>query len=422
MSIFAAMFAGVSGLNAQSQSLGIISDNIANLNTVGYKVTRTDFSTLVTQQATLTSFSPGGVLSRPSQLIDQQGLLQSSSSDTDIALSGDGFFIVNTQSASSNSQFFFTRAGSFETDINGNLVNTAGFFLQGWPTDSTGTPTVGNLSILDNLQTVNVTGVSGTAKATSSIEIGANLPASATVGSSFDNNVLIFDSLGVAHNLKLTWTKTATNTWDLAIADPTLASDSSVTTGTSAPATVLSAVTFNGDGTPNTISIPTISITGWTTGASDSTISLDVGTANQADGLTQFSGNFSTSFINQDGVQFGVFSGVNISENGLVTAIFDNGQTRPIFQIPVATFTNANGLTARTGNIYQQTDRSGQPLLNFAGSGGAAKISPSSLEASTVDLAEEFTRMIVTQRAFSANSRIITTADEMLDELVRIKR
>ncbi len=139
-------------------------------------------------------------------------------------------------------------------------------------------------------------------------------------------------------------------------------------------------------------------------------------------GLTQFSDNFSTIFIQQDGVPTGVLSGLTISDVGQVVALFDNGLTRPIFKVPLATFSNPNGLGQNTGNIFSPTDKSGDPLLNTAGDGPAGKIAQSALEASTVDIAEEFTKMIITQRAFSANSKVITTADEMLDELVRIKR
>lgn len=439
MSLFGAMFSAVSGMNSQSQALATISDNISNLNTVGYKSTQARFSTLVTQQATESSYSPGGVRMHPFQLVDKQGLLVSSDSPTDIAISGKGFLVVNARNNSSG-QFLYTRAGSFTVDRNGFLQNSAGYYLQGWPTDPTGKPTVANTSITSTLSTVNVTGISGVAVGTSNVDLGINLPASAPTGDTESSNVLIYDSLGVSHNMHITWTKSAINTWDFAIGDPTLASDPTVQTGTITAGNV-GTVTFNGDGTlasttlgslaggppPVFTASPTIDIdftnpaaTG--TGAQPSAISLNLGALNTSNGLTQFSGSFTTTFIHQDGVQFGLFNGVRIDDSGLVTALFDNGETRPIYKIPLATFPNASALEAKAGNAYGQTDGSGLVLLNFADQTQASKINSGSLESSNVDLGTEFTNMIVDQRAFSANTRVITTADQMLNDLVQVIR
>src|SRR3546814_870601 len=140
------------------------------------------------------------------------------------------------------------------------------------------------------------------------------------------------------------------------------------------------------------------------------------------DGLTQFAGDFTISNIDQDGVRFGNYTGITISEEGIVTALFDNGQRQDIYQLPLGMFRNPNGLEGKTGNVYLETDRSGNFQLNLAGNGGAGDIAPGALEASTVDRAEEFTKMIITQRAYSANTKVITTPDEMLDELILIKR
>jgi flagellar hook protein FlgE len=159
----------------------------------------------------------------------------------------------------------------------------------------------------------------------------------------------------------------------------------------------------------------------WVDGTTD-TIVMNVGVAGTVEGLTQFSGQYLVSQIEQDGVQFGSFTSVQIDEFGIVTAIFDNGRTLPIFQVPLATFANPNGLLAQSGNVYIETTQSGQYFLRAPITGGAGQIEGGALEASTVDLATEFTDMIITQRAYSASAKIITTADEMLDELVRIKR
>ena len=541
MSLYGAMFSGVSGLDAQSQALGTIADNIANVNTTGYKATFARFSTLVTQQATNNSYSPGGVQFNSISEIGRQGLLQSSASPTDLAISGEGLFVVNAVAdPTSSDPYLFTRAGAFAPDENGNLKNTAGFYLQGWATDASGTPTATNTAVLGSLEPVNVAGVSGSATATSAIRLGLNLPATGAINSTAVTNVQVFDSLGVAHDLTFTWTKSALNEWDLALKTPTGATnttienssggilaaagrldfasiptdgqtvvitdgsgpaltfefdtnssvsgsniavdissstttsqvasallaayqsstgDTRLTQGTGAdtstllftqsstgaatvinstgaaaitqssnsftvPATTVSgaAMTFNGNGTPSAINIATLRVNNLSSGALDSVISLDLGTVDLSDGLTQFSGAYNITFINQNGVQFGTFSGVNISDEGLVVALFDNGETLPIYKIPLVTFANFNGLTAKTGNVYVSSDSSGVPVLRVAKTGSAGAVTSGSLENSTVDLGTEFTNMILAQRAYSATTRIITTADEMLDELIRIKR
>jgi flagellar hook protein FlgE len=182
------------------------------------------------------------------------------------------------------------------------------------------------------------------------------------------------------------------------------------------------AMTFNGNGTPSAINVANVRVSNWSSGALDSAVALDLGTVNLSNGVTQFSGAYNVTFINQNGVQFGTFSGVSISDEGLVVALFDNGETLPIYKIPLVTFANFNGLTAKTGNVYVSSDSSGVPVLRIAKSGSAGAVTAGSLENSTVDLGTEFTNMILAQRAYSATTRIITTADEMLDELVRIKR
>lgn len=421
MGIFGAMFTGVSGLNAQAQAMGMISDNISNVNTIGFKGTQAKFSTLVTEAATSTSFTPGGVVTRPFQMVDRQGLLQSTGNSTDLAIIGAGFFVTNTASDGSG-EYLYSRAGSWNPDSTGNLRNTAGAYLRGWPTDATGLPTVAT-TVLSNTQSVNVSSLGGAAVASSTVALGANLPAGATTGSTQSLSIQIFDSLGGAHNLPVTYTKTAVaNQWTMTVGNPTLASSGAVSGTTTFAATT---VNFNGDGTigatvPNPV--PTIAISGFTTGAIDSAITMNLGTTGQADGMTQFAAPFTTNFINQNGVPPGNFTGVTIGDTGLVTAQFDNGLTRPIYQLPLMMFSNPNGLQAENGNLYRETSESGPGLLNSPGAGGAGGIAAGALEGSTVDLAGEFTNMIITQQAYSANARIITAADEMLDEVVRIAR
>lgn len=425
MSLYGAMFSGVSGLNAQSQALGMISDNISNVNTVGYKTSKASFSTLVTRQALQSYYAPGGVRSSPVSMIDKQGLLQSSSSATDLAISGQGFFVVTgTNAPTSSDTRSYTRAGQFITDSEGYLQTPSGYYLNGWATDSSGTPTAANTSVLSSLEPVRVNSVSGSATPTSSIEIGANLPASASVSSTETTNVQIFDSLGVSHDVTFTWTKASANTWTLTAAATGVGTVEEGSVGSGTPFSV--SVVFNSDGTPATFdgaaTPPNLALSSLTSAGANMSISLDLGTQNTADGMTQFSSNYSTSFVNQDGVQYGNFYGVSVDDNGIVTALYDNGETLKIYKLPVATFPNPNGLDAKTGTVFTQSANSGDYYLRGAGEANAGKIAPSSLEASTTDLANEFTNMIITQRAYAASTKIITTADEMLNDLISVKR
>jgi len=560
MSIYGAMFSGVSGLNANSQALGAIADNITNINTIGYKSTEVRFQTLVTAQASLNNYSPGGVQQRPFAAVDVQGLFQSSTNATDLGISGEGFFVVNETSGTSGTAttgFKFTRAGAYNADKSGYLKNTAGYYLQGYKTNASGQTVDSNNNsfnpdptVFTNLETIRLNNIGGTADATENLTFGANLPAEAAVAATSNTTIQVYDSLGVAHNLQLIWTKTANNAWDLSIDPPSqaasavltassggvyasvgrldfssntsdgdtievtlqgsvmtfefdsggsatgVAAGGTVTIGASASATASNLVTalnaadtltttarfatngssssriditqyfttatdasatdivvqasatsnikqsgagsftirdldlepsatngivFDGSGIPTSFNVDDIALD-VNNGAADLNIDFDFGTVGQADGLTQFAAAYNPSFIDTDGAAFGQFSGVTISEAGLVTALFENGDIRPIFKIPVATFPNPNGLGSNTGNVYNQTDFSGLFFLRTAGTGGAGTVQNSVLESSTVDVAKEFTNMITTQRAYSASAKIISTADEMLDELVRIKR
>ncbi len=741
MSIFGAMQSGISGLAAQSSAMGAISDNIANVNTIGYKVTGNKFSTLVTKQTSSTLYSPGGVQSRPRQEISAQGLLSSTSSSTDLGISGSGFFVVNqAANPGEGDMWAYTRAGSFGLDDNGYLVNTGGFYAQGWsllPWDGNPNASVVNVNginymkayydqngktiyindnIIDNrnLRPVNLSTIGGTATPTQQISLGANLPSSAPIfdpanasaGGKEKVSALIYDSLGNASNLSLEYTKTSSNGWAMSSSIPsgaaslvmtgttengkdlskdvyyaagqlefssipqngstisisdagtgktytfefvnnaagytgtnipveisqqvvsvddfvknfeaalkanmpsadrftadgnkisivqstmgsaltidasktlsclqsavnpradtglptgvfdipqidddikngarldfnstaaadyegkTLTINGKVYTFTSTPdvndpldvdisdaingadidpakvvkalasalnntadepnrfvasgmsleilpsssggditidttglgtaidgvirnkdgewgsiqnknavlgntfktnttqdqqGSIVPAVRFNSDGTPKEFWVNSMEIE-WANGAENMTgesghgtpITLNMGNVGINDGLTNLSGNFTTNYIKQDGAKFGSYAGVHVDENGVVTALFDNGETRPIAILPLATFANPEGLESLTGNSWLETDASGQALLKMAGTNGAGEITGGALESSKTDLATEFSNMIVTQRAYSAATKIITTADEMLDELTRM--
>jgi flagellar hook protein FlgE len=425
MSLSSALSTAVSGLTAQSLALSDISKNISNASTTAYKSTATDFQTMLTGvQGADTS---GGVMAMPMTNLSQQGQITSTSTPTNVAIDGAGFFVVASNAKASASDFAYTRDGSFTTDAAGNLVNDQGYYLQGFPTDSSGKVTVANASDLSNLSPINLSKIGGTAKATTQINFTANLPANANVGDAFTTSTTMIDSLGVSHTIGQTWTKTGANTWSLALADPTLTSNPSVTSGSISPSTV--DVTFDTSGVlASTSPAPVdLAITGLTTGAADSNISLNLGTVGKTDGITQFASSTSTAQLGnpsytQDGAIYGQLSGVTINEEGLVTASFDNGVKLPVYQIPIATFPNPSGLTPVSGTIYAQNQAAGNVGLQMPSDSGAGKIEAQALEGSTTDIASEFNKMIVAQQAYSAASQVVTTVKSMFDTLSQALR
>ncbi len=446
---FAALASGVSGLKAFTEGIGAISDNIVNLNTVGYKETRNRFTTLVTETQSVQRFSPGGVAARAQTLVSQQGLLRNTGSQTDLGIDGKGFFVVKS-APSANSPtgtFQFTRAGNFTPDDEGFLKNTAGLFLMGFPIDRNGNiPT--NLGDLNSLVPINTSGLTGTAEATDTVGVRINLQASltattatvnagdlanGTVTADFERTITIFDAQGTAQDLTLAAVKTGTNTFRFEIfGDPT-----KMNTTATPPGLVLSGeMFFNSDGSlqkyvedfPTATTIdpgagnpisPSADIT-YANGAGTETVTFKLGTSGDTDGVTQFDSISTLISTSANGAVFGNVIGVNVSEDGVVTALFDNGLSRDVFQLPLATFPNPDGLTRLQGNAFGVSDFSGKFSIVLPGTGGAGTIAPSTLESSTVDLAAEFADLIATQRAFSAATRIITTADQILQDLVRI--
>jgi flagellar hook protein FlgE len=624
MSLFGALNSSVTGLQAQSDALGIISDNISNVNTTGYKANKANFQSLVTAAATQTSFNPGGVQLRPTQEVGAQGILNGSDISTDLAIEGNGMFAVKDAVGNVDAnELLYTRAGNFRVDDNGDLRNANGFLLQGWRLQDDGNGNLEPPADKDNpgsLETVNVDGFSGIARATSNIELGANLPPNLNVSETRQATSRIFDGEGTPHNLQFEFSRNdgsgnelGPNQYRVDIHAPTLSDDPNnpqsglfdlggseldVSTiaipnanagnlgaalggaaGTDFSQISNSTVDFDGDGTADaretiydildaggnavqrvrlldteTTPVPAGPL-GLTTanmiqfdvdgdnqfdagndvtlanstgvdltaaaanGGADRTsrlstvvqfdgnggiqrfgttalndnlfgggtaneglsaitainantsgrldlplnftradglnpsgtdasqptqISVDIGTPQDVDtsgngvieppeqGVNDFATDGLQSFVNQpdfqlnaleqDGLQFGDFTGVDVGEDGIVTAQFSNGERREVFQIPVVTFNNPNGLESRTGTVFRESTESGEALLAEAGIGGAGTIAPSALEGSTVDLATEFTKMIETQRAYSASTRVVTASDEMLQEITNATR
>lgn len=478
MSLNSALSAGTAGLLANSSTLAAISDNIANVNTTAYKRNITNFDPLVETQGSSTTYAAGGVAALSRQLVSQQGLLASSASPTDVAISGAGFFVVSEQAENLDPTDgrLFTRAGSFSPDENGFLRNTAGFYLQGWPVQPDGS-IIANPTDVTSLETVNVSAIGGTAEATSRLQFNANLNSSTPVSAAalaaagagpgaaysatannmasgavtpdFSSAVQIFDSQGGLRTLNYAFLKSNTpNQWFAEIyitpaadvvpnaplvngqvATGTIAFTSTGQLDPTAPGstlpTQLAISAF--DGTPpvdaNGAVLPATAAWAPGTGIAQQAITMDLGGPNSTGGISQLASSSALLSSTVDGSVFGDLAGVEVNPAGDVLARFSNGIIRKVFQLPVATFLNPDGLqTQRSGGAYVVSGDSGQFTLKEAGLGGAGLISPNSLETSTVDLANEFTGMITTQRAYSAASRVITTADEMLEELIRIIR
>lgn len=728
MSLYGALFSGVSGLKAQGSKIGIISDNISNVNTIGYKASKAMFETLVNNSSSTLAYNPGGVVANTRQLVDKQGLFSASDAPTDIAVSGAGMFVVRDRAdSSSTGTYYYTRAGSFRQDAEGNFVNSSGFFLQGWPLDREGRlpGQAGNLNTelfpnLDSLETVNVERTSGVAAATTLVDVGLNLDSSQTVypgpgsgrtttfrgtnnsgiasddiivpeagangtvgdlaygdtmtvstsgglsytytyggieesdalgamtfpgpvtissatqtfytastaptgadatftintpttgtvtftyvqtapnpflqqfnnlqslataidevngltariqggilyiapedanealtfadggaepfvaslglanttaagagverfatlsdlsdkvnasdgvsavvesplsntlvtirtddplgtityddsyGAAGDYGLLtlfgltdtftppasvtvptrtfgpeydpanpvgtgdnmasglitphfsrafrIYDAFGSGHDFEMSFLKTGINTWQVEIFAKV---EGDISTSLPDNQVAFGTVVFNGDGSLRNVSAGlTNPITvSWTNGAVPSEFTVNWGTAGQpfgtagateiglTDGLSQFDSDYNVAFVNQNGAAVGTLIGVTIDEQGNVFANYNNGESQALYRLPLADFANPNGLRAVTGNVYLQTQESGIVNLREAANNGMGSIQSGALESSNVELSEELTDMIVAQRAYQSNAKVISTSDDLLEELNRL--
>ena len=431
MSLYGALYTGVAGLAANGRAMAHTSTNIANVNTVGYKGSRNEFSSLLSSNGT-GSFT-GSVQSVSMPQISAQGNILQTSSATDLAISGQGFFVVTQTPVASPilDEVLYTRSGSFQKDAAGFLRNSSGMYLQGWALDANGEIPANR----NDVELVNLGQVTGASLPTTTASLRANLKSSesviagytpgdiaaGTVTPQFETAMEIFDTQGGSRPVRLAFVKTAANQWRYEMmydgnpADIGGAGNNPIATG---------AMTFNTNGTiatpASTVNVTIPFVAG--SGLSSQQISFNFGTAGEANGFTQFDTTSSLYGSTIDGTLYGGLSGVRIDEQGFVVAQFTNGIERNLYKLPIATFSNADGLGIVTGNAYRQTTDSGSPAMKAADEAGAGKIASKSVEQSTVDIAEEFSDMIIIQRAYSAASKIITTADEMLDELTRLKR
>ncbi|MEW5949837.1 MAG: flagellar hook protein FlgE [Thermodesulfobacteriota bacterium] len=475
MSISSSLYAGISGLSTMGNAMSVIGDNISNVNTVAFKSSRATFQDVLSQQISTASGSSqvgrGVTLASVGGLF-AQGSFESSSQPTDLAIGGNGFFVVRAPGTENN--LYYTRAGEFRFDQSGYLVNPAGYVVQGWELDQdTGevTGTIGDILVPKSSAPV----------ATDSIEVISNLdsretessandlydPLLAFVNSDWDGTgdppisansyayhsaIQVYDSLGNSHDITLYFDPTATaNEWEYLV---TCNPDEDLRTGAAtnewAGALLYGTIEFNTSGditdiTANTVDASDGSLDALTAGtdtpngyfqfaanftgaATDQTVDLNFGsiytTAWEKEALTssQYASASTTIFQDQDGFGAGFLQSVSVSAEGIITGHYSNGQIIPRNLIGLADFNNLIGLSKVGGNLFSETTESGAPITGQPGTNGLGSIAPNSLEQSNVDLGAEFVRMITVQRGFQANSKIITTTDDMLAELISLKR
>jgi flagellar hook protein FlgE len=431
-----ALYTGISGMNANGTALAVIGDNIANLNTNGFKNSRVTFGDVLSQTVSGGSGSSQvgrGVMVKEVATQFTQGAFESTDNALDLAIDGDGFFQVRD-----GEMKLYTRAGQFTLDKDGKVVNPDGYVLQAFLADAAGniTGTTGDL-VFSNAPSQ--------ASATTSADVAVNLNATETAQTNaftLDGNgdgvnddpanfnssttVSVYDSLGGEHKITLYFSKTADNAWDVNFvnqnpdpADP----NTLVLAGTQS-------LSFDTDG--SLIDDGSGTSIDFDFGASVVTpqsISFDFGTGTGEatpgtgfDGTTQYSSAFSVSSFNQDGYGAGIFKNITFNENEIVSAIFTNGQSRVIGQIALGRFLDPGSLTKLGRNMFAETYDSGQAVIGTPNTSGIGRLLSNTLELSNVDLAQEFVKLISAQRAFQANSRIITTTDELMQELVNLKR
>ncbi|MEL6806494.1 MAG: flagellar hook-basal body complex protein [Pseudomonadota bacterium] len=433
MTISSSLNAGVAGLQSNATRLASISDNIANSSTYGYKRVQTDFSSLVISSSGGT-YSAGGVRATTQRLIDESGSLVSTSNATDLAVRGRGMLPVAQASEIEVSNGMptmnLTTTGSFRTDADGYLVSDSGLVLLGWPALPDGTVPTFPRDTSDGLEPVQINVNQFSGEPTTQLSLGVNLPATDTDAGSLGEiqylSVEYFDNLGTSENIDISFTPTvpatgSSNEWtmqmtdsalnDAVVGEYVLTFDNSRTSGGT-----LASVTTVGGGTYDATTGSLI------VAAEGGPLEINIGTLGDNDGITQLSDSFAPVSISKDGSPVGNMTNVEVDANGFVTAFFDTGINRTIYQIPLVDLPNPNGMVALDQQTYLPSPESGSFFLWDAGDGPTGDIVSFAREESAVDVASELTAMIQTQRAYSSNAKVIQTVDEMLQETTNIKR
>ena len=434
MSLFGTLTAAISGLTAQSRALGNISDNIANSQTIGYKRVDTNFMALITSSNQIDN-RPGAVVARPFYTNTVQGTIEQSEDPLALAIGGQGFFSVSLAKGTQDGQpvfderQFFTRSGDFNRDADGYLENSSGYYLKGWPVDSTGNPDRTKIApIRVNQQVFNPV-------PTTQIQLSANLPADATT-TPITTQAQLYDTLGKLHTMNLTFTATTPNHWSVQFDVPddvtsTNRGTVAIDFGAGATPAVADGTLGKFGVTTGSVAAPAASAVGdpaalsFTAdfGEGPQAVSLSLGEFGTASGLTQFSGTeFAVRNLAQDGVPLGSFAGLTMRTNGDVAVNYDNGQSRVIARVPLVAFNDSEKLQRLDGQAFMRTPESGEARVTDAASNGVGKLVVGSVERSNVDIASEFTKLIVAQRAYTANTKVVTTSDEMLQDTLNMRR
>jgi flagellar hook protein FlgE len=408
-------FIPLSGLEANSDALSVTANNLANLNTIGYKTQRPLFQDLFYQQVgTSGDGNPQQIgVGAGIQAIDSaftQGSIQSSGVPTDVAIQGDGFFVVNH-----NGEQLYTRAGDFSIASNGDLLTKDGAQVLGFPAVNgvvNPNATAGPLVI--------ATGQTNPPKSTANVQLSLNLDSGTAVNGTFSTSVAVFDSLGASHVLTYNFTKTAANSWNYAITIP--AADVGAT---GAPVTIQSGtLTFNGAGqlTAPAANVGGITVNNLADGANPLTFSWNLLDANGNGVVTQVSGPSATSTTIQDGFASGTLVNFIIGSDGTIQGTFSNGQTAALGQIAIASFQNNQGLVRNGSNEFLASLSSGQANIGAPGTGGRGTLSGGALEQSNVDIATQFAQLILEERGYQANAKAVTTFDEVTQTAINLKQ
>jgi flagellar hook protein FlgE len=457
----------VSGLSAFTTQLSNISENVANSSTIGYKQLDTNFGSYVTATNTVVQ-TANGVLASNANKNSVQGALQSSANNTAIAVNGAGFLPVQQPFLQGSNLLFtgatqFTRAGDFSLNNNGYMVNPQGQYLMGAAPVSgatTPSPSFASVAQLGALAPVQLTSTNRVAlgQSTSNVNYNINFPANATAGTAQATQIQIYDSLGNPTTIPLNWTLQAApaqNTWTLGIGTPLPAN---IAAGAIA-ITPVTQITFNSDGTLAPTGFVAAPAAGATTAApglgslalaitytagtapgvtSPQSVFLNLGTPASAavtpgsafpagytpgTGSTQFAGtNLQVRSVSTDGQASGTFQSATIDDQGFVLFGYSNGNQVRQYRLPVFTFPNADALTRTSGSLFTQSSQSGIPQPRWSSEQDAGKIQGGTLEQSNVDISAEFTKLIIAQRSYSANAKVVTTADEVIQEAIGLKR
>jgi flagellar hook protein FlgE len=406
----------VSAMTAHAQGIEVHGNNVANVNTTGYRAARPQFETLFSQTlriarggvGTMGGVDPmevgGGVAMGNTATLHGQGSVQFTGQNLDLSILGRGFFMLKAPDGGEA----FTRDGALGLDASGRLTHaSSGFAVQGLLVDPT-TNTIPSGAVPEDITIP--PGLTLNARATTTVDVAGNLDARAAVGDTNQMQYRYYDSLGVAHVMTVDFKKTAANAWTW-------------TSYVDAPAnqTGTGALTFNSVGDVQNITSSTISIPagspGLTTGAT-APQAIEIG----LDTLTQYAAAGEVQATNQDGFPPGSLTDVTVDDLGNVQAVFSNGQSRALAKLALVDFANLNGLQRSANNLFLQTANSGSPQVVGAGNAGVGKIQSQALERSNVDLANELTSLIVLQRGYQASTRLVSTADEMMQEALNLKR